>query len=193
LSDDHRASARLWVVAALGVAALVIILLTRALQGTSTELRPGEPAPDFSFTTFAGEEMSLSDFRGRVVILNFWASWCVECALEAPALERTWREYSERGVVVLGLAYTDTEPAARAYLERFSITYPNGPDLGGRISRLYRLTGVPETVVVDPGGRLVPLGSSGAAPVVKLVGGLDGPGSLGEAGLKALLERLLDA
>ncbi len=115
----------------------------------------GEPAPDFSLTTFDGQTYRISELKGKVILINFWASWCVPCENEAPFLEAAWKHYQPRGdVLFLGVDYTDTEKAALAYLERFGITYPNGPDLGTRISDLYRMTGVPETFILDKDGRL---------------------------------------
>lgn len=111
-------------------------------------------APDFSLTTFDGQTVRLSDLRGQVVVINFWASWCKPCEEEAEFLEQAYRTFQEEGVVFLGVDYVDTEPEARAYLERFAITYPNGPDLGTRISQAFRIGGVPETFVVRPDGTI---------------------------------------
>ncbi|RMF34716.1 MAG: TlpA family protein disulfide reductase [Chloroflexi bacterium] len=119
-------------------------------------------APDFTMPIFSGYEneftggkVTLSQLRGRIVVVNFWASWCVECRREAKELETVWRTYRDQGVVVLGVDYVDTESKARTYLEEFNITYPNGPDLRSRISDTYHITGVPETFVVDRDGRIV--------------------------------------
>ncbi len=111
-------------------------------------------APDFTLTQFDGQTFRLSDQRGKVVVINFWASWCLPCRQEAPALEATWRAYRDRGVVFVGVDYVDTDAEARRYLTKFDITYPNGPDLGTRISQLYRIKGVPETYFVDAKGDL---------------------------------------
>ena len=98
----------------------------------------------------------LSDLQGKVVILNFWASWCQPCASEAADLEATWRSYEETGkVVFLGVDYVDTEPEARAYMTEFDLSYPNGPDMGARISHIFnRNLGVPETYFIDRQGVL---------------------------------------
>jgi cytochrome c biogenesis protein CcmG/thiol:disulfide interchange protein DsbE len=111
-------------------------------------------APDFTLTSFNGQTVTLSEFRGKVVIINFWASWCVPCREEAAYLEQTWRKYKDLGVVFIGVDYVDTEPAALAYIKEFDITYLNGPDLGTRISQAYNIKGVPETYYVAKNGEL---------------------------------------
>jgi len=106
-------------------------------------------------TTFAGETIRLADLREKGVMLNFWASWCVPCRTEAPMLEQARRRERDRGIIFIGLAYLDQEHAARAFLDEFKITYPNGPDLQSAAARRYRITGVPETFFIDPDGAIV--------------------------------------
>jgi len=120
------------------------------------------PAPDFTLSLFEGYDgdlgtsfVRLSDLRGRVVLINFWASWCIPCEQEAPHLEATWRAFKDRGVVFLGIDWVDNHADALDYLKRFDITYANGPDIGTKIGPLYRITGVPETFIVDQGGNVV--------------------------------------
>lgn len=111
-------------------------------------------APDFTLTSFKGETLTLSDLRGQVVIINFWASWCPPCREEAAYLEQTWRKYQDQGVVFIGVDYVDTEAEALAYIEEFDITYFNGPDLGTRVSQAYNIQGVPETFYIAKNGEL---------------------------------------
>ena len=90
---------------------------------------------------------------GELVLVDFWASWCVTCKDEAVELEEAWRFYQPEGeVVFIGVDYVDTEPEARGYLETYDITYPNGPDMGTRISQAFRIQGVPETYFLDRDG-----------------------------------------
>jgi len=111
-------------------------------------------APDFTITDFDGTTVTLSELRGQVVIINFWASWCPPCREEAAYLEATWRKYEGRGVVFVGVDWVDTEKEALAYIDEFDITYLNGPDIGTRIAQAYNIKGVPETFFVAKNGEL---------------------------------------
>jgi len=144
---------RIFVWSALAV--LLAIVGLALLRNQRGPVQIGKPAPDFSLTTFEGEPISLESLSGKVVLLNFWASWCKPCEQEAADLEEAWRFYQPRGdVAFIGIDWTDTEPNAMEYLAKFDITYPNGPDLGTRISQAYRTTGVPETYIIDKQGNL---------------------------------------
>ncbi len=136
----------------LGFLTLIGLALKGKQQGA---IVVGQPAPPVNLTLFDGTQMKSSDLAGKVILVNFWASWCVQCADEADFLQQAWEYYQPGGqVVFLGVDYVDTEPAAQAYIQQFSITYPNGPDLGTRISQAYRITGVPETYILDKSGKL---------------------------------------
>jgi cytochrome c biogenesis protein CcmG/thiol:disulfide interchange protein DsbE len=115
----------------------------------------GRPAAAFRLTSFAGQPIALDALRGRVVVLNFWASWCYPaCYEEAPALERSWREWRDRGVTVVGVAIQDTEDKAKKFIEDFGLTFVNAPDATGRVSIDYGVYGVPETFFIDRRGRI---------------------------------------
>lgn len=111
-------------------------------------------APDFSLTSFDGRTLKLSELRGQVVIINFWASWCPPCREEAAYLEQTWRKYEGKGVIFIGVDWVDTEKEALAYMDEFDLTYFNGPDIGTRIAQAYNIQGVPETFYVSKNGEL---------------------------------------
>jgi cytochrome c biogenesis protein CcmG, thiol:disulfide interchange protein DsbE len=159
----RRAGVPLWVqiivwIALVALLVVVALGLRRAQQGT---VQPGEVIPDFTLTLFDGyeyqdkSEVKFSELRGKIVVINFWASWCKPCEQEAADLESAWRYYEPTGeVIFLGIDYVDTEPEARGYLTKFDITYPNGPDLATRISQFFRIKGVPETYFIDREGVL---------------------------------------
>lgn len=144
------------------VASAVIVLGLFALLAFGLSSRPivvgaaaeGRPAQDFRLPTFDGRSLSLSDYHDKVVVLNFWASWCAPCRVEAPVLEQAWREYRDQGVVFLGVNLWDKEPEARAFMREFGLTYPNVLDDGGKVAIEYGVAGIPETIVVTPDGRI---------------------------------------
>lgn len=114
----------------------------------------GGQAPDFQLQLLDGTVVQLSDYRGRVVFLNFWASWCPPCRAEARLLEEAWRQVKDREIVFLGVNIQDTEEGARRFIEEFGITYPNGRDPQSRIAINYGVYGIPETFFIDREGRI---------------------------------------
>jgi cytochrome c biogenesis protein CcmG/thiol:disulfide interchange protein DsbE len=138
------------------VGLVLLALLAYGFLSASGGGRPrrGEPVPDFTLVLLDGSEISLDDLRGQVVVLNFWASWCSPCQREAPALQRVWETYRDRGVVFVGVTYHDVEGASLAFIQEYGITYANGVDEKGRISRDYGVTAVPETFIIDRDGLL---------------------------------------
>jgi cytochrome c biogenesis protein CcmG/thiol:disulfide interchange protein DsbE len=134
---------------------LALIGLALAIARNSVAQPRSGPAPDFMLTSFDGETITLSGLRGQMVVVNFWASWCDYCADEAPDLERAWQDYRDHGVVFVGVDYRDSDAEGRRFVERYGITYPNGPDVDNRISDSYVIAGMPETVIINPQGEIV--------------------------------------
>ena len=142
----------------IGLLVLVGVTLRKRQQGSA---QPGDTIPNFTIPLFADyqydgkAQFNLQDYRGKVVVINFWASWCKPCEQEAAELQAAWEQYGPTGdVIFLGVDYVDTEPEARVYLQKYGITYPNGPDMATRVSQLFRTTGVPETYFIDKTGVL---------------------------------------
>jgi cytochrome c biogenesis protein CcmG/thiol:disulfide interchange protein DsbE len=138
----------------LALLALVAFQMKRNGPLAAGPVGAGQAAPTFTLKSFDGETYNLAQLRGTVVLVNFWASWCIPCEDEAPILENAWRHYQGKGVLFIGVDYVDTETEARAFMTRYDVSYPNGPDLGTAISQAYRIKGVPETYVIDKTGTL---------------------------------------
>ncbi len=153
-----------WFYVAIGVIGVFVVILALGLFRANQTQPTSGPAPDFELTLFEGyqgnatsadnKSVKLSDLKGKVVVLNFWASWCVPCAQEAADLQATYEKYKDKGVVFLGVDWTDIEGDALNYLKRFGITYANGPDLQTKIGPRYHISGVPETYVIDRDGNV---------------------------------------
>jgi cytochrome c biogenesis protein CcmG/thiol:disulfide interchange protein DsbE len=173
---EEKSSARRWGVIlawvfVLGLLLVVGIMLIRTQKGP---IGVGDEVPDLTLTTFDGDLIPFEDLAGEVVVINFWASWCKPCEQEAAELEQAYQMYKEEGVVFLGVDYVDTETEARQYLEKFGITYPNGPDLGTRISQAFRIRGVPETYIMGPDGRLAAVKIGPYTSLEEIVRQIDG-------------------
>ncbi|MBK9093849.1 MAG: TlpA disulfide reductase family protein [Anaerolineae bacterium] len=145
--------------AVIAIAVLFVAFFAYALVAKREAPRPSAgAAPDFSLSLFAdyrggfGDTLSLADLEGKVVVLNFWASWCDPCKEEAATLQKASVDYANRGVVFVGVDYLDQEPVALRYLKEYEITYANGPDLASQIARRYRIQGVPETFFIRADG-----------------------------------------
>ncbi len=156
-ADDtkHKKAVRVWQgVLVLILLGFVLLLAARLIQTNQSEQRASGVAPAFTLTTFDGQKISSADLLGKGVVLNFWASWCDPCRDEAAMLEETWNREKDNGIVFVGLDYLDQEPAAKAYMAEFGITYPSGPDLQSAAARRFGIKGVPETFFINPQGSI---------------------------------------
>lgn len=144
------------------VVALLGLLVWKVVAGSGDEVTGslasgGRPqAPDFTLPRLVGSgELALASTRGKAVVLNFWASWCIPCKDETPLLQRSWQRWKGRGVVFVGVNAKDFRGDARRFLRRYRVTYPNVYDGKGSTLGRYGITGFPETFFLDAEGRVV--------------------------------------
>jgi peroxiredoxin len=115
----------------------------------------GDTAPDFQVVSDSGMSLSRSNFGGKVLVLNFWATWCGPCVRETPALEALYRNLKDSGVVVLGISVDQNERKYKDFLKRFGVTYPTSRDAEKKVADLYGTYRYPETYVIDRNGKVV--------------------------------------
>ena len=154
-----RSYRRVWIplAATLAVAGLLGLLyfgLTTNRIQTGVMPRANALAPGFSLQTFEGKTVSLADFRGHAVVLNFWSSWCGPCKDEEPTLVALSQRYDPSKVTFVGINIQDTRQDAVGFLNQYHVTYPVVVDPDGKVYIDYGVVGVPETYVLDPNGRI---------------------------------------
>jgi peroxiredoxin len=122
-----------------------------------TELKEGQRGPAFRLPLLTGGDATLDAWKGKVVILNFWATWCTPCTIEMPALEALWREYRDRGLVVVGVSVDRGAPLPliEPYLKNLGLTFPILLDPQMETANAWKVPGVPATFVIRPGGEVV--------------------------------------
>ena len=141
------------VIAVLGVLAVVGLLVFGLASKGSSGLAIGDPVPTEPLPRLeGGGSQSLADYRGRWVLVNFWASWCPPCRAEAPALEEFHRRHNGPDFTVLGIDSRDLSDDGRAFVRRYGLGYPQLRDADGDVSHDYGTTGLPESYLVDPRG-----------------------------------------
>ena len=141
--------------AILGVLAVVGLLVFGLASKGSSRLQPGDAVPTTSLPLLEGKgSESLADYRGRWVLVNFWASWCIPCRAEAPALEEFQQQHGGAKFTVLGIDTQDLSGDAQSFVGRYGLTYPQLRDGNGGNADEYGTTGVPENFLVDPTGKV---------------------------------------
>jgi len=115
-------------------------------------MKDNEPTPEFTLATPEGKKISLKDFRGKTVFLNFWASWCVPCREEMPAMERLYQEFKDKNFVVLAVGVKDRKQDAINFIKELKLTYPIAFDPEGQVGLLYGAWGLPTTYLIGPKG-----------------------------------------
>ena len=132
---------------------LMLLILTLVAVGTATAAGlTGAPAPDFTLKSANGDNLKLSEFRGQVVMINFWASWCAPCRQEMPLLDEMYRRYQGLGFALLGVNVEEDSDAAKALLREIPVSFPILFDTKNTVSRTYNLVAMPSSVFVDRNG-----------------------------------------
>jgi cytochrome c biogenesis protein CcmG/thiol:disulfide interchange protein DsbE len=136
---------------------LLIVLGWSLFHSSQGSVKVGDSIQPIEIKAFDGQTLNTGSdvYKGKVLVINFWASWCGPCASEAATLQQAWSGYANGGKVqFIGVDYVDTEAEAKATIAKYGITFPNGPDLETKISKYFRIQGVPETYIIDPNGKL---------------------------------------
>ncbi len=153
--------------AILAVAALVFLLVYGVAaksedktldEAVSKNEQPVAPSRTLPVLGTEGKQSAPADYKGKVVVLNFWASWCTPCRTEAPELEKAQKQLQSSGQgTVLGIAYQDAPKDSEKFIDEFGITYPSLRDVGGKLAKDYGTRALPETFVINPQGKVVAL------------------------------------
>jgi peroxiredoxin len=114
-----------------------------------------EPAPEFSVPDLTGRLLRLSGFRGQLVLLNFWATWCPPCRQEMPAMERLYQRYRDRGFTIVAVSLDTNTVAVAPFVAQYELTFPIGLDPTSAVGEAYRVRVLPKTILIDRGGQLV--------------------------------------
>ena len=141
---------------------VVLILLAAVLFGllavqactpsSASAVSVGKPAPDFTLVDLEGNQISLSDFRGETVFVNFWATWCPPCRAEMPEIEAIYQEYKDKGVVVIGVDIQETKEEVLQYVQEGGYSWTFVLDTTGEVTTNYQITGIPSSFFIDREG-----------------------------------------
>jgi len=166
-----------------------IFFLAGCVAGRSV-ISPGEPAPDFKLKDLRGNEVSLSDYQGKIVLINFWASWCLPCTSEMPALQRLYSRLKDEGFVILAVGVDDDKESLSSFATQYGLSFPIVIDETGEVKKTYGVRGVPESFYVDRSGRILMIPDlNDNRPVFKIVGPRDWDSPTSEGRNRVLLKK----
>lgn len=140
------------------VLGLLLVALVFALYSSFVKdpdaVKVGKAAPNFSLQQLNGPALTLSDLKGKGVVLNFWGTWCEPCKKEMPALQRKYNEFKDKGLVVVGVNIGETPVAVEPFVKQFGVTFPILMDSQSQITKLYRIGPIPSTFFISPEGKV---------------------------------------
>ncbi len=148
---------KLWIrrvillVALIGLAIAIYQITT---LDVSNKPKVGEEAPDFKLKQLNGEEMQLSQLRGKAVMINFWGTWCEPCRTEMPAMQKAYEKYKDQGFEIVAVNIAETEIAVSNFVEDYGLTFPILMDAQKEIVRQYKIGPLPSSIFVDPQGKI---------------------------------------
>jgi len=134
------------------IASVVLLVVTATASGKMPAV--GAPAPDFTLRSSTGKNLKLSEYRGRVVMINFWATWCAPCREELPHLNRLYQQYRRAGFVLLGVNIDDNPKSAQAMATHVKLAFPVLFDTGKQVSKRYDVDAMPSTLIIDRDGKV---------------------------------------
>jgi len=150
---------------------LIVLLAASCNRASEVGLHPGDKAPGFQLMDLDGNPHQLSDYLGKVVLLNFWASWCAPCIEEMPSLQRLYSRLEKKGFVVLSVAVDDVPEALTGFRRKYSLSFPVLLDTTAAIKKRYKVKGYPETFIIDTEGRMKLFSDpSTHMPTVRIIG-----------------------
>lgn len=170
--------------------ALVLVLFCVSCHRSREEgLNPGNDAPSIDIPGIEGQKVTLAELEGKVVLVNFWATWCTPCVAELPALQRVYDKLKDRGFVVFAVGIDDAVDSFKEFRDEYKLNFPIGMDKEGSVKSRYKLAGVPESFLVDRKGKIVmfedPQGEGG--PSTRIIG----PREWDAPNMIAAIEKLL--
>lgn len=154
---------------------IAVVFILSGCSGEKVHLKIGDNAPKAVLQDLKGANVSLPDaYKGKLVVLRFWADWCKSCEAEMPALDRVYKKYGDRGFVVLAINTGQTKEIAEDYAKKLNLSYPVLLDPASKVTKNYGVVGLPTTIIIDRDGRLKKkiIGETGGDAIEKIVAGL---------------------
>lgn len=166
-----------------------LITFAGCVSGRSV-LSPGEPAPSFELANLDGKAVSLGDLKGKILLINFWASWCMPCVSEMPALQNLYSRLKDEGFVVVAIGVDDDKASLKSFAQEYGLTFPILIDETGLTKKAYGVRGVPESFFVDREGRMIMVPDlTDNRPVIKIVGPRQWDSPTSEGRVRVLLNK----